>query len=77
MTRSEALAVIQSTLPTLDKDRLTAVAELVQGWLMPTVYETLPTAEKASIDAALDRLDAGNSVPADAVFARVAARLIR
>lgn len=75
MTRSEALAVIQSTLPKLDEDRLTVVAELLQTWSAPTVYSTLAPAERADIDAALDRLDEHRSVPAETVFEKIAERL--
>ncbi|MDZ4843442.1 MAG: hypothetical protein SH859_15055 [Hyphomicrobium aestuarii] len=69
------MAVIHSTLPSLDEEQLAAVAEIVQAWSVPSVYSSLPPAEKAAIDAALDRLDKQQFVAADEVFLRMRERL--
>jgi hypothetical protein len=41
----------------------------------PSVYSTLSPDEKAAIDPALDRLDRGEGIPGEDVFARLDARI--
>ena len=75
MTRTEALAVIQATLPSLDDDHVDVMLAMVKSWSGASVFDTLPGGEKAKIDRALDRLDQGQSVSSDIVFANLAAKL--
>ena len=75
MNRTEALAVIQATLPSLDDQHVDVMLAMVKSWTGASVFDTLPQGEKAKIDCALDRLDRGDSVPSDTVFANLAAKL--
>ena len=75
MSRTEAIALIQAMLPSLDDARVSAVAEIVTSWKAPSVYASLPDFHKARIDAALDRLDHGNGISSEKVFSALAARL--
>lgn len=75
MTRADALSIISKTLPSLDDERVEFVAEMIKSWSEPSVFVRLPVAERAKIDAALDRLDNGQTVAAEAVFDRIAAKL--
>ena len=75
MTRAEAIDLIQAKLIAMPDERVEALAELAEAWSKPTVYSTLPDAEKAAIDAALDRLDRGEGVPWIEVKARLDAML--
>ena len=52
-----------------------AFAEITEAWTRPTVYSTLSEAEKAEIDAALDKLDRGEGIPGERVFAELRARI--
>jgi len=69
MTRLETLSKITSKIAALDDERMAVLAELLQSWSEPLVYPNLPSAEKAKIEAALDRLDRGEGRPAEDVFA--------
>ena len=51
------------------------MAEIARSWSGPTVYSTLSQEERGKIDAALDRLDHGQGVPAATVFAQLRAKL--
>lgn len=75
MTRAEAIDLIQAKLIAMPDERVEALAELAEAWSKPTVYSTLPDAEKAAIDAALDRLDRGEGVSWIEVKARLDAML--
>ena len=75
MTRATAIDVIKSKLDVLTDERVEVLAELAQAWSQPTVYSTLPDAEKAEIDAALDELDRGLGVPWDTVKADLEAKI--
>ena len=75
MARTEALAVIQAALPSLDDQHVDVMLAMVKSWSGSSVFDVLPEGEKAKIDRALDRLDRGESVPSDTVFANLAAKL--
>lgn len=75
MTRAEAIDLIQAKLIAMPDERVEALAELAEAWSKPTVYSTLPDAEKAAIDAALDRLDRGEGLSWIDVKARLDAML--
>ena len=75
MTRTEQLERIQAALPTLSDDRIAAVREMIDYWAGPAIFDGLSDAHKARIDQALDRLDAGQGIPAEQVFASIADRL--
>ena len=75
MTRAEAIDLIQAKLIAMPDERVEALAELAEAWSKPTVYSTLPDAEKAAIDAALDRLDRGEGLSWIEVKARLDAML--
>ncbi len=75
MTRTEAIDRIKAKLDELPDERIEVLAELTEAWSKPTVYSTLSDAEKAEIDAALDRLDRGEGVPLETVKARLDAKL--
>jgi hypothetical protein len=75
MTRTEALARIRDALSRLPDERVEVLADLACAWTKPSVYSILPDAEKAEIDAALDRLDRGEGVPIAEVKARLEAKL--
>lgn len=69
------MTLITKTLPSLDDERLALMAEIARSWAGPTVYSTLVPDEQGKIDAALDRLDAGQGIPSEEVFAKLADRL--
>jgi hypothetical protein len=75
MNRTEATTLINATLPILTDERMDTLLAMLQAWTGPSVFDRLPPAERAHIDRALDRLDAGQLVPAETVFADLAARL--
>ena len=75
MTRSEALAQIAANAEKLNDEQLKGLAAFTSDLLQPSVYSTLSPAEKAAIDAALDRLDNGESIDGEEAFARLASRV--
>ncbi len=75
MTRSEAIAQIAANAEKLSDEQLEGLAAFTTALVHPTVYSTLPPEEKALIDAALDRLDLGESVPGEEAFARLDERI--
>lgn len=66
MTRAEAIAQIAANAEKLDDEQLEGLAALTEALLGPSVYSTLSPADKA----ALDRLDRGEGIPGEDVFAR-------
>lgn len=75
MTRTEALKIITSRLSSADDERLEMVASMLEDWPDPSIYERLPESEKEKIERALDRLDRGQSVPSDEVFALLESKI--
>ncbi len=75
MTRTETIDLIKAKLDELPDEQLDALAELTKSWSEPSVYSQLPETEKRDIEAALDRLDAGEGVPWEDVKARLQAKL--
>ena len=75
MTRAETIDLIKAKLDELPDEQLDALAELTKSWSEPSVYSQLPETEKRDIEAALDRLDAGEGVPWEDVKARLQAKL--
>ena len=75
MTRTQAIAVINSQLDVLTDERVEALAALAQAWSEPTAYSTLSDIEKADVESALDRLDRGLGIPWDEAKSRFRARL--
>ena len=75
MTRSEAIAQIAAAAAKLNHEQLEGLAAFTATLVGPSVYSTLSLAEKAELDAALDRLDRGEGVPGEEVFARLDARI--
>ena len=75
MTRTETIDLIKAKLDELPDEQLDALAELTKSWSEPSVYSQLPETEKRDIEAALDRLDAGEAVPWEDVKARLQAKL--
>ena len=75
MTRTQAIDLIKSKLDELPDERVETLAAMAQAWTEPTVYSTLGDADKAEIDAALDRLDCGEGIPLEGVKARLDAKL--
>ena len=75
MTRSEAIAQIAANAEKLNDEQLEGFAALTSALVRPTVYSTLSPVEKAAIGAALDRLDRGEGIPGEEVFARLDARI--
>ena len=75
MSRAEALARIAANAEKLNDEQLEGLAALTSDLVRSTVYSTLSPAEKAAIDAALDRLDRGEGIPGEEVFARLDARI--
>ena len=75
MTKTETISLIQATLPSLPEDRVDIVAAMLKTWSEPSVYERLSQHERDKIEAALDRLDGGQSVSAETVFSDLAAKL--
>jgi hypothetical protein len=75
MTRSEAIAQIAANAEKLNDDQLEGLAAFTTALVRPSVYSTLSPAEKTALDAALDRLDRGEGIPGEEVFARLDARI--
>lgn len=75
MTRAETLAKIASNAEKLSDEQLEGLAEFTTALVQPSVYSALSPADKAAIDAALDRLDRGEGMPGEEVFARLDARI--
>lgn len=75
MIRTKALAQIASTAAQLDDAQLEALAEYTAYLAGPTVYATLPEADKVKIEQALDALDRGEAIPAEQVFAELEAHI--
>jgi hypothetical protein len=75
MTRSEAIAQIAANAQKLNDEQLEGLAAFTSALVLPSVYSTLSPVEKAAIDAALDRLDRGEGLPGEEVFARLDARI--
>jgi hypothetical protein len=75
MTRSEAIAQIAANADKLNDEQLEGLAAFTAALVCPSVYSTLPPAEKAALDAALDRLDRGEGIPGEDVFLRLDTRI--
>lgn len=75
MTRSEAIAQIAAAAEKLNDEQLEGLAAFTAALAQPSVYSTLSAAEKATLDATLDRLDRGEGIPGEEVFARLDARI--
>jgi hypothetical protein len=75
MTRSEAIAQIAANAEQLNDEQLEGLAALTAALIGPSVYSRLSAGEKAALDAALDRLDRGEGIPGEEVFARIDARI--
>jgi predicted transcriptional regulator len=75
MTRSEAIAQIAADAEKLNDEQLEGLAALTAALVRPSVYSTLSETEKAALDSALDRLDRGEGLPGEEVFARLDARI--
>jgi len=75
MTRSEAIAQIAADAEKLNDEQLAGLAAFTAALVRPSVFSTLPPAEKAVLDAALDRLDRGEGMPGEDVFRRIDARI--
>jgi predicted transcriptional regulator len=73
MTRIERIAPFIEALPDDLFEDFLAAASYAAG--DATIYATLSAEQKAEIDAALARLDAGEGVPYDDVKARIDAKL--
>lgn len=73
MTRIERIAPFIKALSDDAFEDFLAAASYAAG--DATIYATLPAGEKAEIDAAITRLDAGEGVPYDEVKARLDAKL--
>lgn len=73
MTRIERIAPFIAALSDAAFEELLAGASYAAG--DATVYATLTPEQKAEIDAAIARLDAGSGVPYDEVKARIAEKL--
>jgi predicted transcriptional regulator len=75
MTRSEAIAQIAANAEQLNDEQLEGLAALTAALVGPSVHSKLSAVEKAALDAALDRLDRGEGIPGEEVFARIDARI--
>jgi predicted transcriptional regulator len=75
MSRLEAIAQIAANAEQLSDQQLKGLAALTAALVGPSVYSTLPESEKAALDAALDRLDRGEGIPGEEVFARLDGRI--
>jgi hypothetical protein len=75
MSRSEGIAQIATNAEKLNDEQLAGLAGFTSALVQPSVYSTLQSAEKALLDAALDRLDRGEGMPGEDVFRRMDARI--
>jgi hypothetical protein len=75
MTRSEAIARIAANAEQLNDEQLEGLAAFTAALVGPSVYSALSDTEKAALEAALDRLDRGEGIPGEEVFARIDARI--
>jgi RNA polymerase-interacting CarD/CdnL/TRCF family regulator len=75
MSRTETLARIAANAEKLNDEQLEGLAAFTTSLVQPSVYSTLSATEKAALDAALDRLDRGEGIPGEEVFARLDARI--
>jgi hypothetical protein len=75
MTRAETLAQIAANAEKLDDEQLEGLAAFTTALVQPSVHSTLSAADKVALDAALDRLDRGEGIPGEEVFARLDARI--
>jgi hypothetical protein len=75
MTRAETIAQIAANAERLDDEQLAGIAALTEALLRPTVFSTLSHEDRAVLDAALDRLDGGEGLPGEQVFARLDGRI--
>jgi len=75
MTKSEAIARIAADAEKLSDEQLEGLAALTAALVQPSVYSTLSPAEKTALGLALDRLDRGEGIPGEEVFARFDARI--
>jgi len=73
MTRIERIAPFIEALSDDAFEDFLAAASHAAG--DTTIYATLPESEKAEIDAAMARLDAGEGVPYDELKARLDAKI--
>jgi len=75
MTRTEAIAQIAANAEKLNDDQLDGLVAFTSTLVQPSVYSTLSPTDKVALDAALDRLDRGDGIPGEEVFARLDARI--
>jgi hypothetical protein len=75
MTRADTLAKIAANAEKLSDEQLEGLAAFTTALVQPSVYAGLSAADKAAIDAALDRLDRSEGIPGEEVFARLDARI--
>jgi ABC-type phosphate/phosphonate transport system permease subunit len=75
MTRSEAIAQMAANAEKRNDEQRAGLAAFTATRVRRCVYSTLPPAEKAVLDAALDRLDRGEGIPGEDVFHRLDGRI--
>ncbi len=75
MNRAQAISQIAKNAEKLNDAQLEGLVALTSDILKASIFSTLPPAEKALLDAALDRLDQGQGMPGDEVFARLDAHI--
>jgi hypothetical protein len=75
MIRSEAIAQIAANAEKLNDEQLKGRAAFTAALIRLSIYSTLPPAENAALDAALDCLDRGEGIPGEDVFDRLDARI--
>jgi len=75
MTRAEAIAQIVANTEKLNDDQLEGIAAFTSALVQPSIFSTLSPADRTALDAALDRLDRGEGIPGEEVFARLDARI--
>jgi hypothetical protein len=75
MGRIEAIAAVQANLDTLSDERVELLAQLIETWSAPSVFSTLPPADRAALDASIDQAERGDVISWDSVKARLEAKL--